>query len=88
VPEGQEKGLAEELAAQLGRGNREMQLSLSLALVALGEAAIGQILQQAMTSDDPRVRAHVRATERLLREPDAGFKLAVDQAKRVFALGK
>jgi HEAT repeat protein len=88
VPEGQEKGLAEELAAQLGRGNREMQLSLSLALVALGEAAIGQILQQAMTSDDPRVRAHARATERLLREPDAGFKLAVDQAKRVFALGK
>jgi HEAT repeat protein len=88
VPEGQEKGLAEELAAQLGRGNREMQLSLSLALVALGEAAIGQILQQAMTSDDPRVRAHARATERLLREPDAGFELAVDQAKRVFALGK
>lgn len=88
VPEGQEKGLAGELAAQLGRGNREMQLSLSLALVALGEAAIGQILQQAMTSDDPRVRAHARATERLLREPDAGFELAVDQAKRVFALGK
>ncbi|TAJ92766.1 MAG: HEAT repeat domain-containing protein [Gammaproteobacteria bacterium] len=88
VPEGQEKGLAEELAAQLGRGNREMQLSLSLALVALGEVAIGQILQQAMTSDDPRVRAHARATERLLREPDAGFKLAVDQAKRVFVLGK
>lgn len=88
VPEGQEKGLAEELAAQLGRGDREMQLRLSLALVALGEAAIEPILQKAMTSGDPRVRAHASATERLLRDPDAGFELAVDQARRVFVLGK
>jgi HEAT repeat protein len=87
VPSGQEKGLAEELSAQLGRGNREMQLSLSLALVALGEEAIAPVLQRAMASDDPGVHAHASATERLLRDPDAGFQLAVDQVKRIFAPG-
>jgi HEAT repeat protein len=88
VPAGQEKDLAEELAVQLGRGNREMQLSLSRALVALGEAAIEPALKKAMASDDPDVRAHASVTERLLRNPDAAFELDVDQAKRIFVLGK
>jgi HEAT repeat protein len=88
VPDGQEKDLAEELAAQLGRGNRDMQLSLSRALVALGDVAVEPVLQRAMASDDPGVQAHASATERLLRDPDAGFELAIDQAKRIFALGK
>ncbi len=39
VPEGEEPALATVLATQLGRGGRETQLSLSRALVALGEAA-------------------------------------------------
>src|SRR3954468_23663798 len=39
VPTGQEKDLAEELATQLGRGDRDVQLSLSRALVTLGEEA-------------------------------------------------
>jgi len=88
VPDGQQADLAEELATQLGRGDREMQLSLSRALVALGEAAIEPVLKNAMTSGDPTIRAHANATERLLRDPDAGFELAVDQAKRTFVLGK
>lgn len=88
VPRGQEKDLAEELAGQLGRGNRELQLSLSRALVALGEVVVEPVLQRAMASDDPVVHAHASATERLLRDPDAGFELAVDEAKRVFVLGK
>lgn len=88
VPDGQEKDLAEELAAQLGRGKREMQLSLSRALVALGEVVIEPVLQRAMASDDPDVHAHACATERLLRDPDASFEFAVKQAKRIFALGK
>lgn len=87
VPDGQEKDLAEELAAQLGHGDREVKLSLSRALVALGEEVVAPVLQKAMASDDPGVHAHASATERLLRDPDAGFELAVDQAKRVFALG-
>jgi HEAT repeat protein len=88
VPDGQKKDLAEELAAQLGRGDRVVQLSLSRALVALGEEVIGLALQKAMASDRPRVRAHARATERLLRDPDAGSKPAVEEAKRIIGLGK
>ena len=33
-----------------------------------------------------RVRAHALATQRLLRDPDAGFELAIEEAKRVVAL--
>ncbi len=88
VPSGQESHLAEELAAQLGRGNRELQLSLSRALVALGAVVIEPILERAMASGDLGVRAHASAAKRLLRDPDAAFELDVDQAKRIFALGK
>ncbi|WP_414635864.1 HEAT repeat domain-containing protein [Amycolatopsis sp.] len=86
VPAGEQKGLAAELAAQLGRGDRNVQLSLSRALVALGDV-IEPALQTGLASDDPTVRAHARATERLLRDPDAGFDPAVDEAKRIVALG-
>jgi HEAT repeat protein len=88
VPKGQEKNLAEELAAQLGRGDRRVQLSLSRALVALGEEAVVPVLRKAMSSDDPGIRAHASATERLLRDPDTGSKPAVEEAKRIFVLGK
>lgn len=88
VPAGQEKGLAEELATQLGRGNREVQLSLSRALVALGEELVGPILRKAMVSGEPGIQAHASATEQLLRDPDAGSKPAIDAAKRAFALGQ
>ncbi|MBR8643489.1 HEAT repeat domain-containing protein [Streptomyces tuirus] len=86
VPEGEESWLAEVLATQLGRGGRETQLSLSRALVALGEA-VRPALRAATTAPDPRVRAHALATERLLRDPDTGFEFAIEEAKRVVALG-
>lgn len=86
VPEGREPDLAAELVTQLGRGDRQMQLSLSRALAELGAAA-EPMLQAAMADDDPTVRAHARATERLLHDPDAAFELAVDAAKRIVALG-
>jgi hypothetical protein len=44
------------------------------------------VLHAATTADDPRVRAHALATHRLLRDPDAGFELAIEEAKRVVAL--
>jgi len=88
VPLGQEKTLAEELSAQLGRGNPDVQLSLSRALVALGEEAIMPILRTAIASEDPNVRAHGSFTERLLRDPQAGSQPAVKEAKRRFVLGK
>ncbi|MBJ3809261.1 HEAT repeat domain-containing protein [Streptomyces flavofungini] len=86
VPEGQEHGLAAVLSTQLGRGERETQLSLSRALIALGEMIV-PTLRAAMTDPDPRVREHAIATERLLRDPDAGFEFAIEEAKRVVALG-
>lgn len=86
VPDGREKDLAEELVTQLARGDREVRSSLSRALVALGEA-IEPILEAAKESDDPDVRAHASATERLLHDPDAGFELSVEEAKRSYALG-
>jgi HEAT repeat protein len=88
VPVGQKQDLAEELAGQLGRGDREVQLSLSRALLALGEEVIGPMLRKAMASEDPRVRAHASATEQLLRDEDAGSAPALDEAKRIFILGK
>jgi HEAT repeat protein len=86
VPEGEKAALARALATQLGRGERETQLSLSRALIALGEV-IMPALRAAMTDPDPRVRRHAIATERLLRNPDAGFEFAIEEAKRLVALG-
>jgi HEAT repeat protein len=86
VPEGEEPELAKVLATQLGRGEREMRLSLSRALIALGEVIMPP-LRAAMTDLDPRVRRHAIATERLLRDPDAGFEFAIEEAKRIVALG-
>ena len=88
VPDRDRKALARELATQFGRGEREMQLSLSRALVALGEDAIASAIRKARKSSDEIVRAHADATVRLLRDPDAGFELSLDQAKRRYVLGK
>ncbi|MEV1202141.1 HEAT repeat domain-containing protein [Microbispora rosea] len=86
VPEEEESELAEVLAAQLGRGERETQLSLSRALIGLGEVVV-PFLRGAMQNQDPHVRRHAIATERLLRDPDAGFEFAIEEAKRVAVLG-
>jgi len=85
VPDNEKTRLAEELATQLGRGDRGTQLSLSSALASLGEVVLLPVLQKAMASDDPGVRTHADATERLLRDPNAGFQHAVNQVKRILA---
>jgi HEAT repeat protein len=77
VPEDQRKELAEELATQFGRGGHAVQLSLSRALVSLGEEVIEPVLKGAMASRDPVVQAHAGATERLLRDPNACFAASV-----------
>ncbi|GLY87402.1 HEAT repeat domain-containing protein [Actinoallomurus iriomotensis] len=86
VPDDEGAELAEVLTTQLGRGERETQLSLSRALIALGEV-IMPALRAAMTDLDPRVRRHAIATERLWNDPEAGFEFAIEEAKRVVALG-
>ncbi|MFF9851000.1 HEAT repeat domain-containing protein [Streptomyces litmocidini] len=86
VPEGEEPELAEVLATQLGRGGRETWLSLSRALIALGEA-MTPALRTALSDPHPPVRRHAIATEELARDPQAGFDFAIEEAKRIVALG-
>lgn len=85
VPEGGEPDLAVTLANCLGRGDREVRLSLSRALLALGEASEGP-LHEAAASRDDAVREHALATQRLALDPDAGFEAAVFEAKRLMAI--
>lgn len=85
VPRGDEPALADVLAAQLGRGPHQTRLSLSRALIALGDAAV-PALRAATAHADPAVRRHALATEGLLRDPEAGFDFAIEEAKRVVAL--
>ncbi|WP_460400703.1 HEAT repeat domain-containing protein [Actinophytocola sediminis] len=87
VPDDSRRELAEDLAVQLGRGDRNLRLSLSQALVALGEVSAAA-LRPALASKDPAVRAHATATEALRRDPDAAFDPAVDEATRVVVLGR
>ncbi|OHV47379.1 HEAT repeat domain-containing protein [Pseudofrankia sp. BMG5.36] len=86
VPEDEKKDLADELVVQLGRGDRNVQLSLSRALVDLGNV-IEPALEKAAANPDPAVAAHARATELLLQDPESGFDAAIDEAKRVVTLG-
>ncbi|WP_407697124.1 HEAT repeat domain-containing protein [Streptoalloteichus hindustanus] len=86
VPAGEKKGLAADLAAQLGRGDRHVRLSLSRALVALGDL-IEPALRTAMANADPTVRTHAHATELLLRNPEANVDSVIEEAKRIVALG-
>ncbi|MFE0821042.1 HEAT repeat domain-containing protein [Streptomyces sp. NPDC058847] len=86
VPEEEKEDLAGELAGQLGRGDREVRLSLSRALIDLGDVT-GPALEKAAAGPDPVVAAHAHATELLRRDPEAGFDAAVEEAKRLVALG-
>jgi HEAT repeat protein len=88
VPEGQRPMLAEELASQLGRGDRTLQLSLSRALLALSGQVVEPVLGRALASEDPRVRAHAVATQRLLHDAEAAFEPDVHEAIRVYVLSK
>jgi HEAT repeat protein len=85
VPDGAAAALAAELARELGRGDVELQRSLSRALVVLGDAA-GPALADATATRSPAVLAHVIATRRLLEDPEAGFAPDVEEAKRVAIL--
>ncbi|MGB3444181.1 MAG: HEAT repeat domain-containing protein [Actinophytocola sp.] len=86
VPEDEKKALADELATRLGRGDRTVRLSLSRALVGLGDV-IEPAMEKAAVNPDPAVAAHARATVLLLRDPETGFDAAIAEARRVVTLG-
>lgn len=77
--------LAEILSTQFNRGDRVMQRSLSRALAALGEAS-ATVVHRAKLHRDAGVRTHAFATERLIRNPDEGFDVAIAAAQRIVAL--
>ncbi len=85
VPAGSEGALAQELASQLGRGPRDVQLSLSRAFAALGEAGRAA-LDEASRVGNAGGRAHAVATLRLIDHPEEDFDIAVHDAQRFLAL--
>lgn len=85
VPAGDRTALAQALASQLGRGDRDVRLSLSRALAGLGGAA-DAALAAAASHGAVEVRTHAIATQRLARDPDEGFDAAVFEAERALAL--
>jgi len=85
APESARAGLAETLATQLGRGDRDLQRSLSRAFAELSDVA-GPVLRHAAESPDAAVRLHALATERIVRDPEEGFEAALHEARRLNAL--
>ena len=88
VPDDERGELARTLAVQLGVGPRERRLSLSRALVGLGEETVAPVLVAAAARGSDAVRDHVADTERLLHDPDAASALALERARREVALGR
>ncbi|MEE9963921.1 MAG: HEAT repeat domain-containing protein [Propionicimonas sp.] len=85
APDGEAATLAEVLATQFGRGDRATQRGLSRALAALGDAAAPAI-ERATSDRRATVRTHALATEQLVADPDVGFDVALDAARRTAAL--
>lgn len=85
-PEREKPALATQLATQLGRGEPDLQRSLSRVLVALGDAA-EPALRDAAASGEEGVRLHAAATRRLADDPDLGFAAALDEATKASILG-
>lgn len=85
VPQGQHARLAAILATQLGRGDRDLQRSLSRAVVQLGTAGLAAI-EAAKAHSDDGIRRHAFATEHLVEHPDADFDTAIAEANRITAL--
>ncbi|GLK16779.1 HEAT repeat domain-containing protein [Herbiconiux flava] len=77
--------LASALASQLGRGDRDLRLSLTQSFQRLGEPS-RPALDTASTDARPDVRAHALATAHLLTDPEADFDEALAQAHRSLAL--
>lgn len=86
VPDGEEPQLVEELIKELGRGDSGMRMALSVALLSLGDAAVEPV-QRAVKSQDAQVSEHARATELMRTRPELAFEGAVEEARRIVAMG-
>ena len=89
APVAQRPQLATELSDELGRGGesaQDIRMALTMALLSLGDAAIHPVRAK-FRADDPDVAEHARATELLRIRPELIFASAVEEAKRIAALG-
>lgn len=77
--------LAEMLATQFARGDRDVQRSLSRAFAVLGPTA-SPVVARAAEGADEQVRAHALATVRIMSDPEEGFDAAIAEARRTIAL--
>jgi HEAT repeat protein len=85
VPPQEAPALADVLSTQFGRGDHVTQRSLSRALATLGDAAT-PVIERGKLHRRAAIRTHAIATERLIKDPDAGFDVAIAAAKRIVAL--
>ena len=86
VPDDEKPQLATELVKELGRGDAGVRMALSVALLSLDDAGVPAV-QAAMKSQDDAVAEHARATELMRTRPELAFDSAVEEAKRIVALG-
>lgn len=84
APDDARPELAARLVQQLGRGDRELQRSLTRSLVELGATAAAA-LEAVCASGAPAVRQHAIATRRIIDDPDEGFDAAMFEAERTIA---
>ncbi|ACY20770.1 heat repeat-containing protein [Gordonia bronchialis DSM 43247] len=84
APADEHRALASSLAREFGRGDTEVQRSLSRAFVTLGEAASSAVTT-ALRHPDPPVRAHAKATRRLIDDPESDFETDLALARKVVA---
>lgn len=87
VPDDRRSDLAAALSSELGRGEPELQRSLSRAMAALGDAAVPALAAGAARGS-AAARTHAKATQRLLADPELDFTTALDEAKRQAILGR
>lgn len=85
VPDGERAELVAVLATQFGRGDRTTRIGLSRAFSVLGPEFL-PVVARLKLSDDPGVRQHAAATERLIRNPDERFEDAIAAADRIVNL--
>lgn len=86
VPDDEVSALASALVKELGRGDDGVRMALSVALLGLGEPAVTPV-QAAMKSPESAVAEHARATELMRTRPDLTFAGALEEAKRIIAMG-
>lgn len=81
APDDARADLAVRLATLLGRGERDVRMSLSRALADIGPAA-QPVLAAAAAEGPAEARVHAIATQRMIDDPEEGFESAEYEARR------